>query len=120
MDKRRRGGGGGEDNENIIVWGGDPDLISEEMRPVNAQRFGLFYTSPPGAARPIESPRRRGRVAESVLCFCSTFRETKNNATGNTRDESDSKQRAARHFRRQKGRIEGQAIVSPTAKTSIT
>lgn len=26
--------------------GGDPDLISEEMRPVNAQSFGLIYTSP--------------------------------------------------------------------------
>lgn len=26
--------------------GGDPDLITEEMRPVNAQSFGLIYTSP--------------------------------------------------------------------------
>lgn len=26
--------------------GGDPDQITEEMRPVNAQSFGLIYTSP--------------------------------------------------------------------------
>lgn len=26
--------------------GGDPDQITEEMRPVNTQSFGLIYTSP--------------------------------------------------------------------------
>lgn len=41
--------------------GGDPDLITEEMRPVNAQSFGLIYTS---ALMPLTHRFTTGGVRE--------------------------------------------------------
>lgn len=66
--------------------GGDPDLITEEMRPVNAQSFGLIYTSPlmllTHRLATEEFRRRRGRRvnASSVwtLYFYSEFRKQYN------------------------------------------
>lgn len=50
--------------------GGDPDLISAEMKPVNAQSFGLIYTSPlmllTHQLATEEFRRRRGRQVNSL------------------------------------------------------